>query len=175
MRIEGDSISADAEEEAAGDDGLAGGAPPTHGGPQEPSTTADKFARIIEDAQSSTQEFLDTVRRQSQSILEEAEEEARKHRAELIEQAQDRVEALISTTDEMLRDAERLQSDLESVAQSLRTSAGRLRSHVDDLIGDTGPAGDPFDGVEDDLGNDEEPSDEGAGLTPPNRRRFGLR
>jgi vacuolar-type H+-ATPase subunit H len=172
MRIEGDSISADAEEEAMDDDGLTGGAPPTRVGPQNPSTTADKFARIIEDAQSSTQEFLETVRRQSQSILEEAEEEARKHRAELIEQAQDRLDTLISTTDEMIRDAERLQSDLESVSQGLRTSAERLRTQVDDLVGTAGPAGEPFGAVEDDLGDDE---DDDAEYAPPNRRRFGLR
>lgn len=176
MRVEDDSISADVDEDEI--DALepdfepGSSAPTTAGGAETPSATADKFARIIEDAQSSTREFLDTVRRQSQSILEEAEEEAQRHRAELIEQAQDRLNTLIGTTDEMLRDAERLQSDLESVSESLRASAGKLRTQVDQLVGsdDTGSGGN-FGAADD----DEEIEEDDAQYAPPNRRRFGLR
>ena len=169
MRVEGDSIPADAGEDIeAVDTGQTSRS-------ERPSATADKFARIIEDAQSSTQEFLDTVRRQSASILEEAEEEAQRHRAELIGQAQERLETLISTTDDMLRDAERLQSNLETVSESLRVSAGRLRSQVDELTGSESPVSDVTFDDTDDVADDDELGEEDAQYAPPNRRRFGLR
>ena len=166
MRVEGDSIPLDGEEGNAQEPG---------GG--NPSATADKFARIIEDAQSSTREFLDTVRRQSQSILAEAEDEARKQRATILEDTQDRVETLVATSDEMLGEAERLRSSLEEISMSLRESASRLRTHVDELVGsDQLPAHDEDPGYDED-----EADDDGAVVVgdtdypPPNRRRFGLR
>jgi methyl-accepting chemotaxis protein len=176
MRVEGESIPVDTDEGNENDlevDTTAAAAVPERPA-TSPSATADRFARIIEDAQSSTQEFLETVRRQSQTILEEAEDEARRQRAAMLEETQTRVDTLVATADEMLGQAERLRSSLEDVSMSLRESASRLRSHVDDLVdgGEMQPADDDgYDGGDaDHLGEDA-----GSEYPPPNRRRFGLR
>jgi hypothetical protein len=169
MRVEGESIPAETDEGNEPAPSVPTISP--RAGTANPSATADRFARIIEDAQSSTREFLDTVRAQSQSILEEAEEEARRDRAAMLEGTQNRVDTLVATADEMLGEAERLRASLEDVSMSLRESASRLRNHVDELVGsgelpDDDGSYDPGEG-EGDEGDSE--------YAPPNRRRFGLR
>src|SRR5688500_9542216 len=105
--------------------------------PGDPGTSrpADRFAGIIEGAQETTRGYLTEVRRQCDASMEEAEEDARRRRAEMIAEADAKLSALTETAETAMSDMDELRRGLEETISRLRGASVTLQHQANGLGG----------------------------------------
>ena len=99
------------------------------------SSASEQVRAIVEAAEASAAEIQRDAKADAQEIRHEADSEARATRAQATDQAREYVGAVSESTDTMLKRLDAMQSELDSLVQSLRTGSERLSADLTLLQG----------------------------------------